>query len=243
MTAIYDNEKFFKEYSHMLRSQEGLKGAGEWETFKALMPEVANKSILDIGCGYGWHCQYVAEQGATEVVGIDNSDKMLAVAREKNEFTQVTYENMPVEAMDFEANQFDLVLSSLVFHYIADFDALIKSIKRVLKAQGQLIFTVEHPVFTAEGSEQWVQNDDGENQFFPVDNYFYEGARDTDFLNTSIKKYHRTLTTYIETLIQNGFKINHVVEPMPSEDMRELDGMADEMRRPMMLIISAELEK
>lgn len=52
-------------------------------------------------------------------------------------------------------------------------------------------------------------------------------------------KYHRTLTTYLNTLLQKGFLIQHVIEPQPPEEMMDMDGMKDEMRRPMMLLVSA----
>ena len=52
-------------------------------------------------------------------------------------------------------------------------------------------------------------------------------------------KFHRTLTTYLNTLLSNGFIINHIVEPQPPENMMDIPGMQDEMRRPMMLIVSA----
>ena len=53
-------------------------------------------------------------------------------------------------------------------------------------------------------------------------------------------KYHRTLTTYLDTLLRNGFRLLRVVEPQPPESMMELPGMKDELRRPMMLLVSAE---
>ena len=52
-------------------------------------------------------------------------------------------------------------------------------------------------------------------------------------------KYHRTLTTYIHTLLDSGFVINQLVEPLPPESMMAIAGMQDELRRPMMLIVSA----
>lgn len=56
-------------------------------------------------------------------------------------------------------------------------------------------------------------------------------------------KYHRTLTTCLETLLQNGFALQHVVEPQPPESMRDLLGMQEEWRRPMMLLVSARKNK
>ena len=71
MNNEYDNEKFFEEYAKMSRSKEGLKAAGEWHQLKPLFPSLEGKSVLDLGCGYGWHCKFAEEQGATKILGID----------------------------------------------------------------------------------------------------------------------------------------------------------------------------
>ena len=73
-----------------------------------------------------------------------------------------------------------------------------------------------------------------------MDNYYYEGKREAVFLGEQVTKYHRTLTTYLETLLNSGFLLQHVVEPQPPENMMDLPGMRDEMRRPMMLLVSAK---
>ena len=79
----YDDNTFFEKYSQMSRSQKGLSGAGEWETFKKVLPDFKGKRVLDLGCGYGWHCIYSMENGASSVIGVDLSRKMLKVAKEK----------------------------------------------------------------------------------------------------------------------------------------------------------------
>ena len=63
--------------------------------------------------------------------------------------------------MDFPEESFDVILSSLAFHYVADYENLIKKIYRMLKAGGNLVFTVEHPVFTAHGTQDWYYNEKG----------------------------------------------------------------------------------
>ena len=87
----YDDDIFFQKYSQMSRSQQGLAGAGEWETLRKLLPDFKDKRVLDLGCGYGWHCIYAMEHGASSVVGVDISHKMLEVAKEKTHFPQVEY--------------------------------------------------------------------------------------------------------------------------------------------------------
>ena len=80
---IHNNKAFFEKYSKMRRSVKGLEGAGEWETLKKMLPDFKGKRVLDLGCGYGWYCQYAIENDAASVVGVDISDKMLTVAKEK----------------------------------------------------------------------------------------------------------------------------------------------------------------
>jgi hypothetical protein len=60
------------------------------------------------------------------------------------------------------------------------------------------------------------------------------------FLGEAVTKYHRTLTTYINTLLQLGFELQHVIEPRPPKNMLHLEGMQDELRRPMMLLLSVK---
>ena len=95
-------------------------------------------------------------------------------------------------------------------------------------------------MFTAQGPQDWVYAPDGGIDHFPVDRYFDEGKRDAVFLGEHIVKYHRTLTTYLGGLLSRGFAIEQVCEPAPTPEMvRDIPGMADELRRPMMLIVSA----
>ena len=79
----YDDIVFFEKYSDMDRSKKGLEGAGEWHELKKLLPDFHGKRVLDLGCGFGWHCRYALEQGAISAVGIDISQRMLEDAKSK----------------------------------------------------------------------------------------------------------------------------------------------------------------
>lgn len=235
----YDDAHFFKKYAEMARSKEGLAGAGEWYVLRTMLPDFSGKRVLDLGCGYGWHCKYAAEHGADYVLGTDISEKMLETARKKNADAHIEYRRAAMEDLSFPAESFDVVLSSLAFHYTADFEALAKNIAGWLKRGGSFIFSVEHPVFTAYGSQDWYYDENGKILHFPVDNYYYEGAREAVFLGEKVIKYHRTLTSYLGALTKNGLSILRVEEPAPPAEMRDLPGMKDEMRRPMMLLVAA----
>ena len=239
----YDQKAFFEKYSKMHRSVHGLDGAGEWQELKKLIPDLQGKRVLDLGCGYGWHCIYASSCGAGYVLGTDISEKMLEVAREKSRSLDITYQQCPMEELKLTEGSFDVVISSLAFHYVKDFKGIAENIWKWLAEGGSLVFSVEHPVFTAYGTQDWYYDGNGEILHFPVDNYYYEGKRDAVFLGEHVTKYHRTLTAYLNTLLDCGFAIRHIVEPMPPEDMLGLPGMADEMRMPMMLLVSAEKEE
>ncbi|NBA60776.1 class I SAM-dependent methyltransferase [Enterococcus mundtii] len=238
MTNIYDDQQFFDQYKEMPRSKNGLQGAGEWPTLATIFPNLHEQTVLDLGCGYGWHCRYAASQGAKKIIGVDLSEKMLEEASARTNDTTISYMQDDISTIRFAKDSFDFVFSSLAIHYVENWEQLVQHVHHFLKPNGQFLFSVEHPIFTADGRQDWIYTDNGQIMHFPVDHYFDEGERDTNFLGSSVKKYHRTITTYLETLLSNGFQINHVLEPMPPSHMLDMPGMKDELRRPMMLIIS-----
>lgn len=69
----YNDPLFFQKYSQMPRSILGLEGAGEWYELQKLLPDFTDTRVLDLGCGYGWHCAYAAQHGARYVLGTDLS--------------------------------------------------------------------------------------------------------------------------------------------------------------------------
>lgn len=237
----YDNPRFFEQYSRMDRSKMGLAGAGEWPALKAMLPELAGKRVLDLGCGYGWHCRYALEQGAREVVGVDISQRMLEQARCRTISERCRYLHMAMEDIDFPEACFDVVISSLALHYVRDYADVLRRVAVCLKSGGDFVFSVEHPVFTAYGNQDWYRDGEGRALHWPVDRYFLEGERQAVFLGETMVKYHRTLTGYVDPLQRAGFTLTGLVEPQPTEQMLiEIAGMADELRRPMMLILAAK---
>jgi hypothetical protein len=78
---IYDDERFFQGYAQLDRFGSGWETAMERSDFLALLPAVEGLRVLDLGCGLGQLSVYLAERGAAEVVGVDVSERMLALAR------------------------------------------------------------------------------------------------------------------------------------------------------------------
>jgi SAM-dependent methyltransferase len=236
----YDDPSFFLKYSQMLRSTTGLEEAGEWPAFRGLLPDFRDKRLLDLGCGFGWHCRYAIEHNARAVVGVDISEKMLARAKETTDDPQVTYLRYAIEDIDFGADEFDIVISSLALHYVEKFDIVCQKVHYCLAPSGMFVFSVEHPIYTAIAAQEWCRGPNGERRHWPVDNYQQEGDRNTQWMANNVLKYHRTIGTYVNTLVDSGFHIQKLLEPEPlQEQLVKNPDWVDERRRPMFLLISA----
>jgi SAM-dependent methyltransferase len=235
----YDDPLFFTKYSQMARSIGGLDAAGEWPAFRELLPTLREKYVLDLGCGFGWHCRYARAQQARSVVGVDLSEKMLARARESTDDTAIEYRRLAIEDIDFPAGAFDVVLSSLALHYVERFDLVCRHVHFCLKPGGNFVFSVEHPVFTARAAQDWSYGPHGERLHWPVDQYLEEGPRQAHFLDHEVVKYHRTVATYVNTLLESGFALTKLCEPHPTRELLDTHPQwQDEMRRPMFLLMA-----
>jgi SAM-dependent methyltransferase len=236
---IYDDDGFFAGYSQLPRSLDGLDAAPEWPSLRALLPALAWLKILDLGCGFGWFCRWAREHGAAHVCGIDVSEKMLARARATTPDVAIAYERADMETVQLPAASFDLVYSSLAFHYIAGLDRLMAQIHRALVPGGQLVFSVEHPIYTAPARSGWSHDAAG-RAAWPVDGYLSEGARSTDWLAKGVIKQHRTVATYLNMLLRRGFALAHVEEWGPTDaQIAARPALADERQRPPFLLVAA----
>lgn len=97
MQNIYDNEIFFNGYFNLRQNDNNANNIFEKPALFSLLPTLNNKTVLDLGCGYGEHCIHFIEKGAKRVVGIDISKKMLAIAKAENANQNITYLNIPME--------------------------------------------------------------------------------------------------------------------------------------------------
>lgn len=236
----YDDAEFFAKYSEMPRSINGLDGATEWPAFRSLLTDLDGKRVLDLGCGFGWHCRYAREQRAAAVVGVDLSENMLARARAATSDPGIEYRRLAIEDIAFEPGEFDVVISSLALHYVERFDLVCRKVCHALSAGGSFVFSVEHPIFTAVAAQQWCVAPDGKRLHWPVDTYADEGAQSTDWLCAGVIKHHRPFATYINDLIEAGFCILKALEPVPPPEMSAKHAeFKEEHRRPMFLLIAA----
>ncbi|MGH6971413.1 MAG: class I SAM-dependent methyltransferase, partial [Caulobacteraceae bacterium] len=153
---IYDDPTFFEAYSKFRRSTLGLDGAAEWPALRSLLPPMTGLRVADLGCGYGWFCRWAADAGAKSVVGLDVSQKMLTKAKAETSGQTVRYVRTDLGELDLPAGEFDLAYSSLAFHYVEDFERLVAAVHRALGPAGQLVFSIEHPIYMAPDRPGWA---------------------------------------------------------------------------------------
>lgn len=236
---IYDTPEFFEGYSQLGRSVEGLAGAAEWPSLRALVPDLHGLNVVDLGCGFGWFCRWAHEQGAAHVLGLDVSENMLARARAATSDTAITYVRADLERLDLPEASFDLAYSSLALHYIEDLAGLLSTVHRALVPGAHLIFSIEHPIYMAPTHPGWSIDEEG-RKTWPVDSYQAEGPRKTDWLAKGVIKQHRTIGTTLNLLIRLGFTISHVEEWGPTdEQIAAKPELAEERERPMFLLVAA----
>lgn len=186
----------------------------ERPTTLALLPDVNGLRVCDAGCGPGWYAKWLLDHGA-EVVGVDASPKMIALARQRtSDRADLRVADMG-KPLDFAADKtFDLVLSALAIHYVEDTAALFAEFSRILKPDGLFVFSTGHPFadyvyfrsdhyFATEQVSAWWKGFGGE----PVE----------------VSQFRCSLTTLTEALWYAGFVIERMIEPLPNEEFRQAD--------------------
>lgn len=241
---IYDNDVFFEGYKGIRDRKVNANTLFEIPALFSLLPDLKEKRILDLGCGFGEHCKRFIEEGAAGVTGIDISEKMLETARKENSNPAIEYINMPMEDLDKLAEKrekYDLVVSSLALHYVEDFAGVVKNVCNLLNEGGVFVFSQEHPLNTCHtGGDRWTRDVDGNKLFLNLAYYGVEGEKESTWFVDNVKKYHRTFSTVINTLTEGGFSVERIIEPMPTEELlREYPDQADLFHKPDFMLVKA----
>lgn len=240
---IFDNEVFFEEYKTLRERDDTLNDLLEQPAMAKLLPAVAGKTVLDLGCGYGHNCLDFVKKGAVKVVGIDLSEKMLAIAKAESADEKIEYLHMDMTDIRSLDQTFDLIYSSLAFHYVEDFARLAKDMFSLLNDGGYLLFSQEHPIKTAtiDGKGRFNRDENGNRVSYTFSNYGQPGIRKTTWYVDDVILYHRTFGNIITALAQAGFIIETVVEPVPEEwAIEKLPTIAKELLKPSFLIVKAK---
>lgn len=213
---IYDKKEFFDGYQNMREQQINANNLIEKPQMIEMLPnDVSGMTILDLGCGAGGLSKMLSDAGAKYVLGTDISKNMINEANKIAVKGKLEFKVMAMEEIDQIHKKFDMVVSSLAFHYVKDFEKLAKDISNLLMPNGLLVFSQEHPmrVCRVYTNEQSKQVDIDGKHYFLISDYQNMGKRVYNWNGTNVEKYHRTMEYIINTLSNSNLNIEHI---MPS---------------------------
>jgi len=178
----------------------------------ALVGDVAGRRVLDAGCGAGAHSAALVARGA-EVTGVDSSAALLAIAADRLQDVAAFRHADLREPLPFDAGSFDLVLASLVMHYMPDWGPTLREFRRVLAPGGRFVMSTHHPFMDH-------QLGGGKDYFATYD--FTEDWRRGDHV-VRMRFWHRPLGAMTRALTEAGFTLDALEEPQPDPSVRRLD--------------------
>ena len=198
----------------------------------SLLREIKNKKILDMGCAGGWYTKYLLDNGA-DVIATDVNKNMVEVTKRRTENKCKVIQADINNGFEFiQNNTIDIVLASLVLHYIKDMEKVFYEINRILKTGGELIFSVHHPLieFIHFKRENYLDMELLEDEWNMADE------------KIKVQFYRRPLNKILQPLIDNGFCIKTILEPNPTQEFKEKLPEVYErlLKRPNFLFIKAK---
>lgn len=120
---------------------------------QAALGPVAGLDVLDLACGTGRHALRMAKEQAS-VTGVDFSEGMLSVARERDEDGAVHWvEHDLHDALPFESGSFDRVVHALALEHLDGPVEVLGEIRRVLRPTGHAVISVMHPSMFLKGTQ------------------------------------------------------------------------------------------
>ena len=198
---------------------------------QSLIGEVADKTILDAGCGPGVYAEWLLNHGA-KVIGIDANEKMISHARKRTADKAIFYHANLEEPLTFlENDSVDGVLSPLAITYVKDHRSLFSEFSRILRPKGWFVFSTEHPFFSY--------------RYFKIENYFNTQEVSCDWHGfgkpVRMPSYYHSLGTISEALYKSGFVTQRIVEPKPTEKFKINDPVSHQklMQFPLFICIKA----
>jgi SAM-dependent methyltransferase len=201
-----------------------------WPATRAMLPDLSDQRVLDAGCGVGDHVGWLLDRGAT-VVGVDESDSAVETARERHG-DRATFRRADLaEPLPFDDGAFGVVLSHLVLSHLAEWRPVFDEFRRVLNAEGTLVFAVVHPL-------QYYMSYDA------VDKYYDTAAVELGWEDVDITSYHRPVSDAVNSLADAGFRLDRFEEPRPpAEYVDRADDEWNVAERPQICVIRAGIAR
>ncbi len=229
---VYNDKKFAQSYSNKIE-YNSHNALYERPATLSLLPDVLGKKVLDAGCGPGKYSEWLLHKGA-DVTSIDYSDEMISLTKEKvGSDSRVIKANLNFPLDFLKDAEFDLIISSMVVHYIKDWRALFSEFNRVLKKGGAIVFSTDHPF------AEFYNHQEG--------NYFETELLTEKWTGYGIEMsfFRRPLSEIFKVLKDCDFKFDELLEPEPVEECREKfpDTYSVLSSRPWMIHFRAIKEK
>jgi SAM-dependent methyltransferase len=143
-----------------------------------------------------------------------------------------------METWNFQTENYDLVISRLALHYLAELKDIFQEAHNSLGSNGRFIFSVQHPVLTSSIKSAAASSSKAD---WIVDDYFNSGERVELWIDKKVVKYHRTIEEYYQLLKQVGFRIEDIREGTPRvEEFSSDSEYKRRMRIPLFLMFSCE---
>jgi SAM-dependent methyltransferase len=175
---------------------------------------VTGKRLLEIGCG-GAQCGIAfAKQGA-HVTGIDIAGAQLEFARElaHEHGVEITFHQRDMTDLGVIGSETqDIVFSASALHYVDDIVACFREVHRVLRRGGVFVWSVGHPCM-------WIVDGDRPTYSYFDTGKVISGADVSDEVGFAFAENHRTVSEYVNALVDAGLTIQRMVEP----DIRPVD--------------------
>ena len=240
---IFDDQVFFENYMELRSREDNYNVLLEQPAMLEVLPEMQGKAVLDLGCGYGDNCRDFIERGARRAVGVDISERMLNAAERKGHSENICFIHMDMSRISELQEKFDVVYSSLAFHYIKNFSQFAKDIYALLNNDGELLFSQEHPIATAtvDGLGHYNMDEAGNAVSYTMADYGLSGKRIVHWFVDGVEKYHRTMGEILTAVADAGFIIKNVCETCPTKEVIEkYPFMEREYIKPNFLIVKAQ---
>lgn len=235
---LYDDPVFFEGYRALRESGDSLNEVLELPALLGALPDPHGAEVLDLGCGFGGLARELIARGARSVLAVDGSERMLEHARRRGTPAALEFRQADLEDWTPPAGAFDLAVSSLCLHYISDPERLLRAVRDALRPGGRFVCTVEHPVLSAAG-RRWVLDESGRKDHWPLDRYWEEGPRVTEWFVPGVVRHHRTLESWLRIGREAGFALEDLREPRASDEARRAQpDLAEEDRRPPFLLLA-----
>jgi len=200
--------------------------------FFKMLPEISRLNGLDIGCGEGYNTRIAAKKGGI-MTAIDISEVFIKYAREfeQEEPLGIKYEVASGTELPYLDNYFDFAIATMSLMDMAENEKAIQEAFRVIKPGGFFQFSIIHP-FVSNSDYRWIRNEEGRKIGFVIKDYFKKlngeleewifGAAPKELTEKMrkfrIPQFTRTLSEWLNLLIQIGFILEEFCEPYADDD-------------------------